>query len=277
MKKSFYNAIMMTAVLTLMWGCGSSDDNDPVLPTPNPSGETFTWAKTTATSELKIDWTGKETAPNWTEPDPGKYESWMILMVTLEPELAAYISEDDMMAAFIGDEIRALSHPAIVKGVSPNVTFILKIFGNETADKVLKMKLSYYCSNLHQTFTLYGEESFVAEFVYGVDETYMPSLTSGCPKYPVCMPLTVKLPAKAQIETKPAIDDLLVVMVGNECRGITKIDEHLFTVPYILTVYALKEGETATIYYYNASEKALWNTGQTLTITSSPQTIEVKM
>lgn len=280
MKNSFYYAIMMAAVLTMMWGCSSSDDDNEPDPKPNLFNKTeteLTWTKTAATSEMKIDWSSNDPVPTWTSPNSGKYESWMILMVTLQPELAVFSSENDMMAAFIGDEIRALSHPALVKGESQNVTFILKIYGNETADKVLKMKLSYYCSNLHQTFTLYGEESFVAEFVYGVEETYMPPLTHGCPKYPVQMPLSVLLPKNAQTETKPAIGDLIVVMVGNECRGIAKIDSHLFSNPYSLTVYAPKEGETATICYFNASEKVIWNTGQTLTITPSPQRIEVKM
>lgn len=183
--------IILLAALTFMWGCGSDDDNfETPEPEPEP-GKGLTWTKTEGTPDWNIDWSGDDAPPNWTDPNPGKYETWMILMVRLEPELAKYSTEDDMMAVFINGELRALSHPSVAKGDEKGeVAFILKVYGNEASDQRYTMSLSYYNYKLHQTFTLTGEQMFVAEFVYGVNETYMPPLLSSCKRYSNQMYLT---------------------------------------------------------------------------------------
>ena len=272
-KYSIFNIILLAA-LTFMWGCGS-DDEDPDSPEPPEPKEGLTWLKTEGTPDWKIDWTGDDAAPNWTEPDPGKYETWMILMVRLEPELAKYSTEEDLMAAFIGDELRALSRPSVVKGdANGEVAFILKVYGNEVSDKAYQMRLSYYSSQLHRLFTLTGNQTFIAEFVYGDSEPYMPSLLAACDKYPQQLSLTFQLPMKAQEVVHPAAGDIVAAMVGNECRGLVSIGQELFAVPYSLTVYG-REGETANLYYYNASEKAVWIMNESIKISNGSQLLNV--
>lgn len=265
----------MAAALTMMWGCGSSDDDedDPI----NQPDNTLSWNKTGLTAdEWHVNWSGSANKPNWTAPSPRGYESWMILMVTLQPELAAYSSEDDLMAVIINDEVRAVSSPAISLDDNTDVTFILKILGNETTAQRVGMTLEYYCSRLHQTFTLKGSQYFVAELVYGVEEVFMPDILSGCPNYPVTMPLTVKIPQAVKEEVQPSSGDLVAVFVGDECRGVAPVEDASLLSPIKMAVYGRSEGETGNIYYYSASEKTVWDTQQKVSITPSGQTIEVR-
>ena len=89
------------------------------------------------------------------------------------------------------------------------------------------------------------------------------------------MPLTLQMPPIAQNVIQPQKGDLLAVMVGDECRGVTTVDENLFLAPYSFKVYGREEGEQGTVYYYNARENTIWNTGTVLNITSSAQTVNV--
>lgn len=264
--------MMTLAALTWVCGCGSSNGDDPYTPEPT---HTQKWTKTQGSANWAIDWSYDEARPTWTAPQPEKYETWMILLATLQPELVPYSTENDLMAVFISGEIRALAQPAISMGTSKDVTFILKVFGNEPSNQMVEMNLSYYCSQLRQTFTLTGSNIFVSEYVYGVEEPFVPNLLSGNKKYPVQMPLTLQMPRTAQDVIQPHKGDLVAVMVGDECRAVTTVGENLFLSPFSLTVYARQEGETGTIYYYSAQDNVIWNTGQTMTITSSAQTINV--
>lgn len=266
------NNMMTFAALTLVWGCGSSNDDDPNLHEPTPIHK---WVKAQGTANWVVDWSSNEPIPTWTAPLPENYETWMILLVTLQPELVPYSTENDLMAVFISGEIRALARPAISMKTTKDVTFILKVFGNEPSNQEVQMSLSYYCNQLRQTFTLNGSTVFVSEYVYGVDKPFVPNLLGGNMKYPVQMFLTLQLPRTAQDVIRPQKGDLVAVLVGDECRGVTALDENLFLSPYYLTIYAQQEGETGTIYYYNVQENTIWNTGQTLNITSTAQTINV--
>ncbi|MBR5061814.1 MAG: hypothetical protein IKX24_06685 [Prevotella sp.] len=271
MRKIYYYS-MMLAVLTLVWGCGSSDGDDPYTPEPTPAQK---WVKTEGSANWAIDWSFNDPAPEWVVPHPEQYESWMILMVTLQPELVPYSSENDLMAVFIRGDVRAVAHPAISMGDTNDVTFILKVLGNEVSDEAMDMQLGYYCSKLKLSCILAGSNRFVAEYVYGVDKPFVPNLLSGNTKYYVQMPLTLQMPRTAQDVIQPSKGDLVAVMVGDECRGVVALDEHLFLSPYYLTAYARQEGETGTIYYFNAQQNTIWNTGQTVSITSTPQTVTI--
>lgn len=266
--------MMTLAALTLMWGCGSSDDDhdDPIQPQP-----TFQWTKTPGAPNWEVDWSGSDSQPQWTAPLPEKFETWMILMVTLQPELAAYSSDDDLMAAFIGNEVRALAHPGVKVGTDTDkVSFILKIMGNETADEKVGMTLKYYSSKLKQTFTLTGTEYFLPEQVYGVEQTFMPNLLAGCPKYPIVQPLSLLFPQPIPEALQPTSADVIAVMVGNECRAMATVGEGLLSTPVHLSVSARQEGEKGSIYYYSARENAVWDTGMTMDITSSALNLTMK-
>lgn len=271
MRKIYYYSMMLVA-LTLMWGCGSSDGGDDNSTNPIPGQK---WFKTQGPANWAIDWSFNEPIPQWSIPRPEDYESWMILMVTLQPELVPYSSENDLMAVFIRGDVRAVARPAISMGNTNDVTFILKVLGNEASDEAMDMQLGYYCSKLKLSCVLADSNRFVAEYVYGVDKPFVPDLLSGNTKYYVQMPLTLQMPPIAQNVIQPQKGDLLAVMVGDECRGVTTVDENLFLAPYSFKVYGREEGEQGTVYYYNARENTIWNTGTVLNITSSAQTVNV--
>ena len=280
MKKTFFFTIM-TAALIFTWGCGSSDDDDNNEPTPTPnpdSNQEVTWTKEDKTYPLKVDWSGNEPLPEWADmannPDPFDYESWMILMVTLQDELATYASDDDFMGVFINNSLRALAKPAIFSGGGTNeVAFILKILGNENSEEDINFTLVYYCGKLKQTFTLNGFQKFVHEWVIGVEETFIIPLLEGCRKYPVYTDITMHFSTKLNDAIQPALGDMILVVVDGECRGTWVIDEHLFHAPAVFNVYGRQEGEKGVVYYYNARENTFWNTGTTITLKPGDQTI----
>ena len=153
--------IMLTAVLTMAWACSSDSDD-------TPANYTFEQAAMPAWS---VDLTGNDDAPAWTAPDPSLFESSMFIMVKLQDELAAYSTDGDLMAVFIGDECRTV--PAI-RNVDKNggIYFVLKIRGNST-DRDVTFSLKYYSVQLHRMFTLEGTEKFAAERTYGFDEDFL--------------------------------------------------------------------------------------------------------
>ena len=276
MKRFFYYSALIAAALTMVWGCGSSDDNKE---DPDLGGEkTISWIKVNGSADnWHVNWNGTDTRPTWEAPSLRGFETWMILMVTLQPELAAYSSDDDLMAVTINDEVRAVSSPAISLDETHDVFFILKILGNETSEARVAMTLEYYCSKLHQTFILKGSQYFVPELVYGVDEVFVPDILSGCPNYPVTMPISIKFPMAAEEAIKPKQGDLVAVLVGDECRGVKIIDSSSFLSPIQMQVYGRNEGETGIIYYYSVSENTVWNTQQKITISPIGQNIEVNI
>lgn len=279
MKKGLLFAIM-AAALTFVWGCGSDDDDEITpSPTPTPGTETSWHKEATAVLPTSIDWSGNDGTPDWAAPsnapDPANYESWMILMVTLQDELASYATANDYMGVFIGNSLRCVERPAIKIGETKDVSFILKVLGNESSDKNVDITLKYYCANLKQTFTVSGSERFVPERVYGVTETLILPLLRGCPKYPILTSVTINFPEEAPSFVTPAAEDKFLVIVNGECRGVAVLDELAFHAPCTLTAYGKADGEEGKIYYYDSSENAFWDTGKSLKLGNGSQTIDM--
>ena len=159
-----YGAALI-ASLALMCACSSDDDDDK-----KEEQKTSSYNKETVAQapEWHVDMNSNDQAPDWQWPDATHYENWALLMVTLEPELAKYASENDLMAVFVNDDLRALSYPSRttsqqIVDSDGHVAFILKVFGNEMSGKIVEFTLKYYSTKLHQMFTLSGNEKFVAE------------------------------------------------------------------------------------------------------------------
>jgi hypothetical protein len=109
MKKTF-NILTLAAALTLAWGCSTSDeptDNNVVGTGATDSDVVFVKADVPT---WDVDMRGTEEPPQWTPPTPSLYENKMIVMLRLQDELVRYSTDDDVMAVFVGDECRALSH-----------------------------------------------------------------------------------------------------------------------------------------------------------------------
>ena len=239
--------ILLTAVLTMLWGCSSDSDN-----VSSPSASTFVESGRPSWS---VDLSGNDAAPGWQDIDRSLYESWMYVTVKLQDELAAYAGDGDLMTVFIGDEQR--TRPA-----APNiyadgsVYFVLTIGGNST-DREINIRLCYWSAQLRQLFTIEEKSTFTPELPYGNTSDYVPPLLKGSKKYPVQSTLTVNLPAK--VPFTPAAGDLVGVFAGNECRGVGSVGK-----PF--TVFRTSAVEALQVRYYSTDNAGVYCILQSVTL-----------
>ena len=267
---------MVAAAFTLVTGCSSDHDKD----TPDsPDGNTPTaqreWSDTNSRPDWYVDWSADVARPQWTPPDPRKYDSWMLLMVRVQDELLPYVSKDDLMTITIAGTTRVVASPAQnatqKPGEQANKYFLLKILGNEDVDDVIDYTLSYYNARLKQLFEVTGQDHFIAENVYGVEEDYCVDFIASCKKYPVKSTLNIILPD----DIIPVAGDLVAVFVGNDCRGVQTIDSADGNKAVNLTAYGREEGEQATIAYYSqARGTTTFDTTVKLSASSSVVTLK---
>ena len=248
--------ILLTAVLTMLWGCSSDSES--------------TIAKYTFASAVKPSWSidlsGSDTTPGWQDIDRTLYESWMYVTVKLQDELAVHAGDGDLMTVFIGDEQR--TRPA-----APNiyadgsVYFVMTIGGNST-DREINIRLCYWSAQLRQLFTIEEKSTFTPELPYGNTSDYVPPLLKGSKKYPVQQQLTVNLPAKVPFTA--SANDLVAVFAGNECRGVGSIGK-----PF--TVFRTSAGEALQMRYYSTDKAGIYSILQTVMLNGNAvQTITLE-
>ena len=244
---------MFVLLASLVLGaCGSDDDNN----VNEPKNTAYTESSVSEAPVWQIDWTGNQKRPDWTEPDGSIYENWTIMMVRIEEALLPYVSEGDMVALFINDELRGLAKPAtnVGNGQTGNGMFLMKAYGNETGTETVNVKLKYYNQTLKQIFTLSDDISLSSDVSIGIDEEYIPEFTLGSTKYPVIKTVHVEtLLAKAGIT--PVKGNMVGAFVGEECRGTVKL---LASGSTSLIIYGRNEGESVTLKYYDAAKGRLY-------------------
>ena len=138
MKKNIFYMLLLTALTLGVGSCGDDDEpKDPKDP-QNPPIETPAYLNP-----------GTDVRPtNWIAPDASLYEFRMTVQVELGDTLAAYQSRQDLMAATINGEVRAVSTPHETGGI---IYYPLFIFDSTTGAKV---SLHYYCDKLHRIYTI---------------------------------------------------------------------------------------------------------------------------
>lgn len=244
---------------SLLCGCGDDDDVD--------SGQATALKEVSVGKpDWNIDMMHNEPTPDWQAPDPSLYENWMIFMVRMQDELKSYISDDDMLALFVGDELRAVNHPAKpadadVAASDDATFFILKVMGNESADQEVEATLKYWSAKLHQTFSIKGKGRFIPENVKGVDTEFLPDIMLGSTKYPVTGWLKMGF-VPEDYGIVHSDNDMMAVFIGDECRGITRIYRHGYTDQHRIIVFSKQEGEEARLLYYNAKNDRVYDTGK---------------
>ena len=240
--------LILTAVLTIVWGCSSSEDD---------TTEKYTSVATSTTPAWSVDLSGSDPAPTWTAPDPSLYWSSMYIMVKLQDELLPYSSVDDHMAVFIGDECRTV--PAIRNlDKDGNAFFVLKIRGGDS-DRDAAIELRYYSATLRRLFVLDGISTFVPERTIGNIDDFVPPLLRGCTTYPVQDVITVTLPPNMPFT--PADTDLVAFFVGNDCRGVG-------TVGKSITVLRTTAEELLQVRYYSTRQSVIYTMTQPVLPTS---------
>ena len=203
--------------------------------------------------QWQIDWSYNQTRPDWQEPAAENFENWTVMLVKIEEALLPYVSEDDLLAIFIDDELRGLSSPSVV--VSTNevdaTQYLLKVFGNENLGDEVSLTMNYYNAQLGQVFSLSETMILDEDVLVGFDEDFIPSFTLGSAKYPVVTTLDVAS-VLAEENITPAEGDIIAAFVDDECRGVGD-----WPLNGDLTVFLREEGETVTIKYYDATDNCI--------------------
>ncbi len=257
--KTAIKTMALTAVLTLAWGCSSSHDDEKDVPAS--SGNT-TFQAFNKIPEWEVDQRADQQRPQWTPPDPSRYENKMIVMLRLQDELVPFSTDDDLVAVMEGDECHALSTRS---GNDDKVFFVINVHGNSTVD-ANDYRLCYYSGGLKQLFELQTpENTFLNERNLGIDSDFSPTLTDGSTKYPVKTTVTVHpgLIDNLAIDTEY---DLVGVFVNGECRGVGYPSQSF-------TVFSYASGEQAELRYFSWMEQGIYTSNSKLTLTGEPQTI----
>ena len=129
MKKSI---LALAAFAFMAWGCSSDGDGTSTPPTPTPTDISA----------------GTDVRPTWQSPNYDLYEQTMIVEVQLQDELAKYASEQDLICATIGNEVRGVAE---AQQIEDQWLFSLVIGSNDVG---VNVGLSYYCDKLHRIFTI---------------------------------------------------------------------------------------------------------------------------
>ena len=114
----------------LFLSCSGSDDNEPTPP---------------AQQEITA---GTDTRPAWQAPQYTAFEQTMSVSVLMQKELEPYVTQQDLLCATIGNEVRGLTTPTVEDGL---IFFPLTVAANGGGEAI---HLSYYCDQLHRIFTI---------------------------------------------------------------------------------------------------------------------------
>lgn len=253
--------ILFLTILATVWGC-KKDDNDSGSDEPQWTNSTFTEA---AKPTWNIDWSSNATPPDWKEPDAGKYECIMNILIELPPEAISHSTSDDRIAVFIGDECRGVSHPN--KLLHGKVYFLMHVSGNSD-EAGQPMELRYYCDGWHHMSVTKDIPPFVPNNI--MDETckiYL-NIGKGSTKYPISTLLSALMPQKLPFTV--STNDMIAVFVGEECRGVGSMNPEYFD-GWRIPVYSAQPEETAQIRYYSAEKGGIYTILKTFKLTEGIQ------
>jgi len=246
-----YSSVILLASLTL-GACSSDDDNNgsTVVSGGFGSNAVYTVTQVAEAPVWQMDWSYNQERPDWQEPESGSYENWTVVFLKMDPELREFVSNDDLMAVFVGDELRGCAGPAVdMEGHKmPEAPFLLKVYGNESSDVWVDVTLKYYNSRLKHIFTLEASVKYTSDRVFGIEEDMIPYFTYGPSKYPILMNVALDSTPIVDADIVISDGDMTAAFVGNECRGVTVNNGRL-------TVYGRVAGEKVTLKYYEAGKR----------------------
>lgn len=221
-----------------------------VLAVMQAPAQNYTVTPVTEVPAWQVDLSYNQARPNWQEPASANFENWTLILVKIEDALKAYASNDDMMAVFVGSELRGLATPAVILGGTSTdaSSFLLKLWGNEASDKPVRVTLKYYCSKLKNVFSYSGNYNMGEEL--GFEEDFVPPLSLASAKYPARFNIDVNAILAAEGIT-PAEGDMIGAFVGDDCRGVSPLP--LSGDDSCLAAFAHEPGEYVTLKYYDAT------------------------
>jgi len=261
--KKIINSLMLFAALTLVWGCSSGDDEkDSNLATDNSSTKSAATFEAAEAPQWSVNMYSNQAQPQWLSPDPTLYEDKMIAVLRLQEELVPFSTDDDLMAVFVGDECRALSHRS---GNGEAIYYVLNIYGNSAADPE-QFALCYYSGGLKQEFWRRGENGFLNEMNVGTESDFVLDLMTGTTKYERQTVFVVTPKVKEGV-TIDADADRVGVFVNGECRGVGKPGR-------VFNVFHRQDETQAELRYYSRSKGGIFTQTAPLTLDAGYQTID---
>ena len=271
MKKSI---IFLTLVTLCLAACKKGDKNAEYYSVTEPE------VASSVAPLWQVDYSGNEARPDWQEPDPTKYENWMIMYIELEDILKPTAAPNDLLAIFVEDELRGMATPAVTVGEETSNDkgiFILKSYHNEPENTFFSFTLRYYSATLHQLFSYESAEYLELGKVYGMGTHSVFPFTQGAASYPLLTHFCVTCLPLEGTDVKPAKGDILAAFVGDECRGTYVFDDDLWFSPVRFNVRARKEGETVTLKYYHAGTGRIFTFVPTAVTSKAEQSLTVRM
>ena len=239
--KKIFSTVLLSAALTLQ-------------------AAAYTVTTVSEAPQWQIDWSGNEARPDWQEPDASAYANFAVMIVTIEEALRPYVSEDDLLAIFVGDELRGLASPLVKgDGTTDATRFLLKGYSNESAGDQVVVTMKYYNAQLKQVFSLSESMTLDEDSDLGIYDDFVPPFTLGSPNYPVTTTLNVAA-ILAEEGITLAKGDIVAAFVGNECRGVGD-----WSLSGDLTVFLREEGETVSVKYYDATGQRVITIGDSTT------------
>lgn len=258
--KTIFNSLLLLAVLTVAWGCSSGGDE--IIIGGNTSTNKTSTFKSAQAPQWEVDMHSNQEQPQWLSPDPTLYEDKMIAVLRLQDELVPFSTADDLMAVFVGDECRALSHRS---GNGEAVYFVLNIYGNTGTDPE-QFALCYYSGGLRQEFWRRGENGFLNELNIGTESDFVLDLMTGTTKYERQTVFVVNPKVKEGV-TIDADADRVGVFVNGECRGVGKPGR-------VFNVFHRQDETQAELRYYSSSKGGIFTQTAPLTLDAGYQTID---
>ncbi len=265
--------MILMAALTLAWGCSSSSDNSGDTPQPQPGPgpvpENTVFTPCDGTPTWAIDWTWLNDTPTWEEPDPSY--SWlnMQIQMVLDDALAAYSTDDDMVAVFMNGTCRGVGKRNVHQ--DGRVIFLVSIEGEES-EIGNSMEMSYFNAQLKHLFVNKNLPPFEPSNLWGDQYHLVQEIGMGSSKYPFSTKLFVELPC-CDLPFKLCKEDAVFVFIDGECRGVFNVRNGNTYSGY---VFSLTEGETAEIRFYSEDMKGYYTFKQTVTLNNSEQHVNVK-
>lgn len=233
--------MMLTAALTLAWGCSSDSDDAH-------GGASFTAAEQPAWT---VDWTWHDEAPNWKNPAPTLHESRMYVVLKLDERYGGYSTDADRMAIFLDGECRGMGLRNVTADGS--VYFPVIVAGdNEDLERLTEVR--YYCASMKQLFVMPGFYGFTPDRTIGTDEDEYVVFGDGSPKY-LLNEVNVLLTGNGPSGHRPA--DIVGAFVGDECRGVGIAGEPM----QVWTLHG--EEEQVHFRYYSAEKGGIYSFPET--------------
>ena len=198
-------------------------------------------------------------APDWTV-NPAAFQSSMTLTAALFLDGRAATGTDDMVAAFVGDQVRGVA-PSPVP-VSGGLIYFLIVYADGGGETVT---FKVYVAESGQVLDIDESLAFTADATHGTLGDPFAWNATGAATCPVGLPDWKITPPdfESNMSVTAAVfvdglrgqddDDRLAAFAGSEIRGVATPQTTVSGQVFFLTVYANGGGEKIAFLYYDAA------------------------